>query len=284
MTPRSVCQGYKTRVSIILLPTFVGTLTKNDPYASHSSWLCGSRLQSGIIVVLQLVHWVSPPPPVGDIPSWIRRPEEAATTFTSLEMDNLRLTVIPSGRAHARTPSPLRTNRPDASACRRTPNVSSRRRRAEPSPRVRMDCRVRTEPAVFAAPPAPDGVSFAPPLNRAADLAPAVAVEDADTDAVAVADSDHPYTEGRHPAKVEWIQPTKQRTPLQRRARRHLRRTRIGRRRRSQWPEQQRRGLVCLRPCLGVRKSREQLIEWERGEAVDTICCCWSDDGGGCRF
>ena len=26
---------------------------------------------------------------------------------------------------------------------------------------------------------------------------------------------------------------------------------------------------MCLRPCLGVRKLGEQLLEWERGEAVD---------------
>ena len=141
VTPRSVCQGEKTRVSIIILPTFVEALTKNDPYALYSGWPCGSRLQSGIIVVLQIVHWVSPPPPVGT-PHHGDAARKKQRRQSPLQK---RTTVTPSGCADARTPSPLRTNRPDASGCGRTPNnVGSSRRRAEPSPRVRVEGPYRT--------------------------------------------------------------------------------------------------------------------------------------------
>ena len=56
----------------------------------------------------------------------------------------------------------------------------------------------------------PTGSMWVPMISV---LALVVAAEDADADAVE-AESDHPCTEGRHPAKVEWIGPTKQRTPL----------------------------------------------------------------------
>ena len=40
-------------------------------------------------------------------------------------------------------------------------------------------------------------------------LAPAVAAADAE-----VAEPNHPHTEGRYPANVEWLEPAKRRTPL----------------------------------------------------------------------
>ena len=56
-----------------------------------------------------------------------------------------------------------------------------------------------------------------------------VLVAAVDADAV-VAELNHPHTEGRHPANVQWIEPAKRRTPLQRRAHHYLHTTRIGRR------------------------------------------------------
>ena len=61
-------------------------------------WLCGLRLQTGVVAVLQFVHWVRHSPPVGDIlPMEILPdpPKTAATMVTSLETDNLRSAVAP---------------------------------------------------------------------------------------------------------------------------------------------------------------------------------------------
>ena len=140
--------------------------------------------------------------------------------------------VTPSGCHHPRTSSPLRTNRPDISAYGRT-----RPRRAEPSPRVRVDCRrARTEPVAsgLAAPPEQLPLPTEPLCEicpKAAPLLPhsvglrtgsirvlmisvlAPAVAAADADAV-VAEPNHPHTEGRHPANVEWLEHAKRRTPL----------------------------------------------------------------------
>jgi len=100
VTPWSFCQGEKIRFSIIQqsLLTSGRTLTKNKPQALHSGWPCGSRLQRGVVAVLQFVHCVCPSPPVGDIPPMETLPdppEAAATTVASPDTDNLRSTVTP---------------------------------------------------------------------------------------------------------------------------------------------------------------------------------------------
>ena len=152
--------------------------------------------------------------------------------------------VTPSECAHVCTSSPPRTSRPDATAYGRT-----RRTRAEPS-RLRVDCRqARTEPAAsgLTTPPEPLPLPTEPLCGirpKAVPLFPysvglrtgptwvlmiSVLVAAADADTV-VAEPNHPHTEGHHPAKVQWIEPAKRRTPLQKRAHRYLHTTRIGRR------------------------------------------------------
>ena len=93
--PRRKDRGQYNSQSLLTLGR---TLTKNKPQALHSGWPCGSRLQRGVVAVLQFVHCVCPSPPVGDIPpieTLPDPPEAAATTVASPDTDNLRSTVTP---------------------------------------------------------------------------------------------------------------------------------------------------------------------------------------------